>query len=74
MINIIGYIGMTLILIAYLIKDRFKLHFIISIASIILLIYTAMINSMPLFILNLVGFVINIRQCYIYKNCFIYKK
>jgi hypothetical protein len=62
MIELLGYIGMGLLLYGFAIKNRAKMHLTLSYASLLLLIYSIIINSYPFIILNLACYVINRKR------------
>lgn len=66
-IEIIGYIGMIILLIGFIIKERARLHLILTLGCIVIVVYSALIKSYPVLILNVIAGLINLRQYLKYR-------
>lgn len=66
--DIIGYTGMILLIYAFFLKERYKMHLLISIASVFLTIYSVIILSIPFILLNIVLFIINSYRFFEFKK------
>jgi membrane-bound ClpP family serine protease len=66
--EILGYIGMTLLLCGYMVKNRGYLHLLLTIGCIVMVIYAIALRSIPFTGLNVVAFVINLKQYIKYKK------
>lgn len=66
--EIIGYVGMVLLLWGYFVQKRCYLHLLLGIGCLVLVIYSILIKSMPFIGLNSVALIINIRQFLRYRK------
>jgi hypothetical protein len=68
MIDIIGYIGILVVLIAFMMTDMTKLRIINIIACLIYVVYGCLIHSTPTIILNILVILLNLY--FLFKNKF----
>jgi len=66
--TVLGYIGMLVLLIGYVVKRRSLLHLIIFIGCIVMGVYAKLIGSIPFFVLNIVAGIINLKQYIMFKR------
>jgi|GEM_PF-6549917 len=66
--DIIGYIGMILLISAFFLKERYKMHLLLSIASVVLAIYSILILNYPFILLNIALFLINTYRFFEFRK------
>lgn len=66
LIEILGYVGLVLVLISFMMKDMIKLRILNSIACAVFVVYGLAHDTIPIVIMNILVIIINVF--YVVKN------